>query len=511
MKDKWLKGTVILTVTALLSKILSMLYKVPYQNRIGDAGLYAFQQVYPLLGIYTVLSSVVLPSIISELLLTHQYNEQVKSQIKRLLWIFSVSAFALLFLGSDLIARLMGDRSLGAAIRWVGMAYLLLPHVSYLRGVFLTRSETMARAGISITIEQLVRVLMILLAVGQFGHLHVSRIAEMAYLLGLAGPVAGILYLGAFKQGDEPQQFIRKKFRLRFIRKTGYLFLSAGILTIFQLIDSFVVFNSLLVGGLGNLEAMVQKGVFDRGFPIVQAATFFIGAIVSSTLPQLVGAENEKQKKQVFNYSLFLVILLSVPGTVGLYLVMGSLNTALFEDMLGTGTLQIMSLQVLFFPFIVLTAAVLQQEERYGDMVVSVLAGIFIKLIATPLLTESMGIYGAALSSVLALGVIALINLVKFRRMLVRQSFYNLLKVGFATLCMWLAVDTLRTILPGVLESVSGRTGHVLTLAILTLAGVLAYGLVMLLFILTTQTKADLSKKRRRKKQATRKRARKTT
>ena len=53
MKSGWMKGTMILTITAFFVKLLSLLYKVPYQNISGDEGLYVFQQVYPLIGIYT--------------------------------------------------------------------------------------------------------------------------------------------------------------------------------------------------------------------------------------------------------------------------------------------------------------------------------------------------------------------------------------------------------------------------------------------------------------------------
>ena len=50
MKSGWMKGTMILTITAFFVKLLSLLYKVPYQNISGDEGLYVFQQVYPLIG-----------------------------------------------------------------------------------------------------------------------------------------------------------------------------------------------------------------------------------------------------------------------------------------------------------------------------------------------------------------------------------------------------------------------------------------------------------------------------
>ena len=56
--------------------------------------------------------------------------------------------------------------------------------------------------------------------------------------------------------------------RPHFFKKSVYLFLSAGILIIFQLIDSFFVFNSLVNSGVPALEAMSLKGSFDRDYQL---------------------------------------------------------------------------------------------------------------------------------------------------------------------------------------------------------------------------------------------------
>ena len=41
----------LLTITMVIVKSLSAIYRVPYQNILGDEGLYAYQQVYPLVAI----------------------------------------------------------------------------------------------------------------------------------------------------------------------------------------------------------------------------------------------------------------------------------------------------------------------------------------------------------------------------------------------------------------------------------------------------------------------------
>jgi len=500
MKSGWMKGTVILTGTAFFVKLLSLLYKVPYQNLAGDEGLYVFQQVYPLIGIYTTLNGVVLPTIISELLLTYQYSEDIKRYIRNSLWVFSLASFAMLFLGSDYLAYLMGDLQLSLLIKVVGLAFLLIPTLSYLRGVSQTRAETIHQVGYSTTIEQLFRVIAIIVALGLLQGKSVYRLAYYAYLGGLVGPLLAIGYLSIKKSDDRPQLFLKLTHRPHFFKKSIYLFLSAGILIIFQLIDSFFVFNSLVNSGIPALEAMKLKGSFDRGLPIIQTATVFTSAIVASTIPQMAELKDIKQRKKVFNFALFLVILLSIPACVGLYSVVDELNIALFKDNNGIEALKILTIQILFYPFIFLSTAIMQQEEQYSRLLVSVLGGVFVKIALTAPLTHEFGISGTAIASVAGLVIMAFINLIQFRKMIYRRSIFNLIKVSFATVALWMTLDYLAPQIPNFLSGLEDvRVYNILSLIIQVGAGVIVYGVVMGILLMTTKV-ASTGKKRKKKK-----------
>ncbi|MBQ8994085.1 MAG: oligosaccharide flippase family protein [Turicibacter sp.] len=500
MKSGWMKGTLILTITAFFVKLLSLVYKVPYQNLSGDEGLYVFQQVYPLIGIYTILNGVVLPTIISELLLTYQYSEDIKRYIKNSLWIFSLVGFASLFIGSDFIAYAMGDVQLKVLIQIVGIAFLLIPPVSYWRGVAQTRPETIATVGYSSTIEQLFRVIAIIAALFMIQGQNIYKLAYFAYLGGLCGPLLAIAYLMLKKLDDSPKIYLKMTHRPHFFKKCVYLFLSAGILIIFQLIDSFFVFNSLVNSGVPALEAMSLKGAFDRGLPIIQTATVFTSAIISSTVPQIAGVTEQKERKKVFNTSLFMVIALSIPACLGLFSVVDELNIALFKDSNGIEALKLLTLQVLFYPFVFLCTAILQQEEQYSKLLVSVLGGVLVKVALTAPLTESLGISGTAIASVASLAMMTLINLCQFRKMIYSKSFFNLLKVSFATLGIWMVLDFLEPQIPTILVGVTDiRFYNIISLAIQVGAGILVYGVIMGIFLMTSQVTA---KGARRKKKA---------
>ena len=245
---------------------------------------------------------------------------------------------------------------------------------------------------------------------------------------------------------------------------------------------------------------MALKGSFDRGLPIVQTATVFTGAIVSSTVPQMVGLRESKERKKVFNTSLFMVIALSIPACVGLFNVVDELNIALFKDNGGIDALRLLTLQVLFYPFIFLCMAIMQQEEQYTKLLISVLGGVLVKISLTAPLTSSLGISGTAIASVASLGIMALINLYQFRKMIYKSSFINLLKVGFSSAGIWLVLTYIEPQIPKILSGLDDvRVYNMISLAIQALAGILVYAVLMGIFLMTSQAATKRSRRRKQK------------
>ena len=55
-----------LTLALLVVKVLSAVYRVPYQNILGDEGLYAYQQVYPIVALGVILTMNAIPSAVTQ-------------------------------------------------------------------------------------------------------------------------------------------------------------------------------------------------------------------------------------------------------------------------------------------------------------------------------------------------------------------------------------------------------------------------------------------------------------
>ena len=65
---KTMNGAFILTIAAFIAKVLSAVYRVPFQNMVGNTGFYVYQQIYPLYGLGMTLALNGLPVFLSKVI-----------------------------------------------------------------------------------------------------------------------------------------------------------------------------------------------------------------------------------------------------------------------------------------------------------------------------------------------------------------------------------------------------------------------------------------------------------
>ena len=100
-------GVVVLTVALLIVKVLSAVYRVPYQNILGDAGLYAFQQVYPIVALSMILSMNAVPSAVTQLY-SRSRDEVIYSKLLLRIQLVGIAVFIVLICFAPQMAQLMG-------------------------------------------------------------------------------------------------------------------------------------------------------------------------------------------------------------------------------------------------------------------------------------------------------------------------------------------------------------------------------------------------------------------
>ena len=417
-----LKGAAILTLAALIVKILSAVYRIPFQNMAGDTGFYIYQQVYPFYGIAVVLATYGFPVALSKLLVENRANEKreiVRKQIitASFIWVLFIGIilFSLLFFGAEHIASIMNDTQLVPLVRTVAFSFLLMPFISIARGSY-QADGNMIPTALSQTFEQLLRVTFILV-----GTYLLMRYGASLYMVGegaivgsLVGGVAATLVLAYYLRRAHGDLRLLIMPEGELLKRIGKVLLFQGLafclnnmyLLLLQLIDSFQIYSSLIEQGIPANEAKMLKGVYDRGQPLIQVGLVVATSLSLSLVPLLTSLQNRKAVKEVkamCHLAIKVSFAVGVGASVGLLGILQSVNIMLFKDDKGFETLSVLAMFILLASLLVTSSTILQTMGYWKVSVLIILLSFILKGSLNPWLISEYGIIGAAYSSLFAL------------------------------------------------------------------------------------------------------------
>lgn len=422
------KGALILTAAALFVKILSAVYRVPFQNIVGDKGFYVYQQIYPIYGIAVALSIYGFPVVISKLLVESGGNSRRDGRDAIIQASFVIllaagtSLFALLFLGAPAVAFLMGDEDLAPLIKVISFIFLLLPFLSVWRGYFQSRGH-MGPTAASQVAEQAVRVAAILLL--SYWLIHSGRSLYAAGAGALAGSIiggcAGLALLFRFAMKERlVRPLLYPPASLGQYRQIGKILLFQGLavclsnllLLFFQLTDSFQIYSLLVKSGLSPDDAKALKGVFDRGQPLIQLGTVAATSISLTLVPAVSAlllkgsvAELETKAKTALKVSAGV----GAAAALGLAMIIKPVNIMLFENESGSGVLGVLAFSIFFASVILTGTGILQGLGHVFAPARYMAAGLAVKYVCNLLFIPSWGTAGAAAATIAGLAVTALL------------------------------------------------------------------------------------------------------
>lgn len=414
--NKFAQGVVLFAIAGYVSKLISFAYRVPYQNIAGDFGLYAYQTIYPFAAIVASLGIYAMPVVIAKI------GVGAKSPRRKLevLWgsfyallLFAVILVLTVWEFAPFVAGLLGDEQLASALRVISLSYLLMPALAVLRGSFQSVDDLRPSAW-SQVLENFTRVT-VMLALLWFGVMFgedAYQLSQYAYFATFIGGIVAICFLAFQTKGLRIVKVTSHTFQnvLRLLLTTGFAvgFASLGILWM-QLVDSFTIVN--LMGG--NYEAKVSKGIFDRGYPLVQFAILFATTIGMANVPNLVRhyrAGHIQKTTRGLRSMIRVTTTVAAPATIGLMGVMLSLNVALFEDGAGTRALILLATSTFAASLAIVSMTCLQAIDREWIAARSMIVAIFVKSMINVWLVPTYGIDGGAIGTSLGFLAMAFYN-----------------------------------------------------------------------------------------------------
>jgi O-antigen/teichoic acid export membrane protein len=506
--NEWFKGALILTIAALITKILSAAYRVPFQNIVGDIGFYIYQQVYPFYGLALVLSTYGFPVIISK----HFSELKVKNQPEKAyrflafsfltLSILGILSFLGLYYGASWLAHQMDDPSLALLLKVISVVFLIFPIISVLRGYFQGMGNMVPTATSQVG-EQLIRVITILTVAILFTKegLSLYVVGSGAAFGSITGGLIAIIILVIFflRETKDSNSWINIRNRqlfselglvLKLLLIQGFaVCISSMVLIFVQLADSLNMLSLLIGTGMDSDSAKVLKGVYDRGQPLLQLGTIVATSLSLSLVP-IISSERLKANKEDLHSKIRTAMTLSfvigVGATVGLVAIIGPTNEMLYENQEGSAVLATLTPIILICSLSLTVISILQGLGMMFFPAIVIIFTFLLKYGLNIIFISKFGSIGAAIATNISLGFGLLLlwwKLSKFLKKPIVSSLF-LFKLIVASIIMFIVLKVSLSATYSVFQSILSER---LVATIQSISGVFFGGILFLLVIMRSK------------------------
>jgi O-antigen/teichoic acid export membrane protein len=440
MQSKLLRGTFILTLGTILSKVLGLFYVIPFYQIVGAKGTALYQYSYVPYTIFISIATAGVPLAVSKFI--SKYNALEEYAVGRKLFksglmimiMTGFAAFLILYLSAPLYAESMfSDKSssigsnikeITTVIRAVSFALIVVPFMSLIRGYF-QGHQSMGPSAVSQVVEQIVRITFTLLGayvVLHFFHGGTVKAVSVATFAAFVGAIGSLLtlfwywykrkpYMDELLAHDKGTMDISLKQIYKEIILYAAPFVFVGVNNpLFQAIDQFTFYRALGDSDFAKTAFSILNFESHKIVIIpVSLATGFSLALVPSITKSFIENDRKGLNNQL-NQAFQVLLYLTIPASIGLSLLAEPVYTVFYEHkMLGIEVLQAYAPVGILFALYLVTASILQGINEQRFTVLTLLVGLLIKLSLNIPLLKMMGTRGAVLAT--ALGYIAAIGI----------------------------------------------------------------------------------------------------
>lgn len=516
-KSSFIKGAFIATLGIVFTKILGIIYVIPFHAVIGERGGALYGYAYTIYLLFMSLSSAGIPLAISKIVSEYQtlgyYNAKRRAFIigKKIALLLGFICFLLLLLFAPWISyAVLGDLSGGntisdvtLVIRVVASALLFVPVLSIYRGYF-EGHRFMEAPSFSQVLEQLVRVFVIVL--GSFlalkvFDLSITTAVGIAVFGATAGAIAAYLYL-VYKKNKNNSKFNEK---IRPVNEpiitNKQIFKKIVIYAVpFILID---VFKSLYnyIDMVTVVEGLVQYA----NFSVTDAETIMSmlstwGAkfnmivlsistgIIISLIPNLTTSVVKKDYDDInhkINQAFSILLFFTLPMTLGISFLADSIWTVFYgASEYGPSVLSYFIFVGFMIGLFTSTVSIIQVLKDYKTVIWSLVIGVVLKFLLNDNLIMAfykMGLpayYGVITASLIGYFVSFMICIMRLK-FKYKINYENLTKNLIDTICGSMLMIVGLFLVNLILPSTDSRIIHLVYIVIYVAVGALIYTVYM--------------------------------
>ena len=413
-KNTFVKGALITTIGIVLTKILGIIYVIPFHAIIGDEGGALYGYAYTIYLFFVSFSSAGVPLAISKIVSEYQtlgYSKAKKRAFvlgKRISVVIGICCFLLIFLCAPFLAKaILGNVSGGNSIqdvtfviRVISTAILIGPVLSVYRGYF-EGHRIMSPPSISQVLEQLFRVVIIIfgsLITLKIFHLSLASVVGVALFGATVGAFISYFYLldkylknkSRFQEKvrDVNEPIVSDKMILRKIIVYAIPFIMIDFFkSVYNYVDMFSVVKGLVK--YADYTAVDAETIYSMLSTWAQKFNMIIAAvstgIIVSLIPNLTESIVKKDKDEInkkIGLSISMLLYLIVPITFGICFLSKSIWMLFYGDSVyGSSILSYYIFVGLIISLFTTVITILQTLKDYKNVFYCLIVGVFVKII----------------------------------------------------------------------------------------------------------------------------------
>lgn len=450
MNQRFLKGAMVLSISMLLTKILGIIYVIPFKALVGSQGQTLYSYAYTIYSLFINLSTLGIPVGMAKFVSKYQAKNEYDTARQAFKYsVIGMILFGFLgFLTMYHIAPIYVNHILNKAasllkttaeqeallkdgpdiihmIQVCSIALTVIPVMSIIRGFF-QGNRNMTPTSISQLIEQIVRVLIILggsYFIIKIQHRSYQEAVSISVFAAFLAGMASLIVLLYYWYKEVPiYNHLLAHSSPHPKRKMGKLlseivgcsipFALLGLATsLYQNIDTLNFHQLLTQSGLAVETQKIYYGMYITELAkIIMIPVSFALAFGQPLVPELTNYYQQQKHVAVLKtirLALRLTLIITLPAVIGMSLLSDSIYLILYPatrevNQLGGQLFASGAWLGIFYALYSITCSILQGLNLQRKGIYYLLFSLFIKYIANLLLVPLIGINGFIYSTILA-------------------------------------------------------------------------------------------------------------
>lgn len=421
------RGAISLTLAAVFSKILGLVFKIPLSHILGDEGMGYFNTAYTVYTCFYLICTAGTPKAVS--ILISRAAAKGSGEEERILrvafWMFLIlggGMTVLFYWMAPTLSRLVGNASATATMIAIAPTVLFISIGAVLRG-YLNGRARMLPIAISQLVEGSFKLFLGILfsVMGYRRGLSLPMISGFSILGITLGSIVGVAYLAIEVKMDKKENNARQKIDQPILRIARDIVsiafpvaVSAGALSLTNLIDLSLIMRRLLLIGYTEPQASALYGNYTTlAVPMFNLAAAITAAIAMSVLPRLTRAHCRGEQmsfQELFGFAMEITACVSVPMCAAFVFFPKEILSLFFDAASVDAAAPLLALlapAVLFMSMLtVINTALEAMGHLYAPLVTMAIGGIVKMLCGYHWIgNASIGMMGAPLGTVVSYAI----------------------------------------------------------------------------------------------------------